>query len=110
ERRILEEIEQFLDLLEEARFVRQEQVGKAVHFLRFEGHVALGIEISVEVTTGLDTVEHFDAADFNDAVAAGRIQARGLSVEDDFPHEPNLITFGDSKTSEDFAHLALSCG
>ena len=86
ERGILDEVEQFVDPLEEPRLVRQEQVAEPVHFLRLEGHVALGIEVSVEVTPGLDAVKNLDAADLDHAVAAERIEAGGFSVEDDFPH------------------------
>ena len=52
----------------------------------FERHVALGIEISVEVAAGLDPVEDLDAADLDHAVAAGRVEAGGFGIEDDFPH------------------------
>ena len=64
----------------------RKMVGQAVDRLGLERHVALGIEISVEVAAGLDPVEHLDAADLDHAVAAGRIEARGFGVEDDFPH------------------------
>ena len=40
----------------------------------------------MEGAAGLDPVEHLDAADLDHAVAAGRAQAGGLGVEDDFAH------------------------
>ena len=73
-------------LLGKARLVRQEQVGQAVDRLGLERHVAFGIEIGVEVAAGLDPVEDLDAADLDHPVAAGRIEPRRFSVEDDFPH------------------------
>ena len=41
--------------------------------LGLERHVAVGIEISVEVAAGFDPVEHLDAADLDHPVAADRI-------------------------------------
>ena len=61
-----------------------------MHRFGLERHVAVGIEISVEVAAGLDPVEHLDAADLDHPVAAGRIEPGGFGVEDDFPHASNL--------------------
>ena len=110
QRRIREKFEQFLDPLAEARLVRKKEVAKSVDLLRLERHVALGIEVGVEVPAGFDTIENFDAADFDHPVAASRIKSGGLSVEDDFPHDPNLSTGGESETSQNVLHLGFSCG
>src|SRR4051812_32836376 len=109
-RRILDKVEELVHALPEARLVRQEEVGEPMHFLRFERHVAFGVEVAVEVPPGLDAVEHLDAADLDDPVAAHRVQSRRLGIENDFAHRWNLSLAGDSETSEDFAHLAFSCG
>ena len=110
QRRILDEVEELLGFLRKARLVREEQVGEPVYFLRLERHVAFGIEIGVEMPAGLDAVKNFDAADLNHPVAAGRIQARSLGIENDFAHKANLSTEGKSETSDDFADLSFSCG
>lgn len=110
QRRILDEVEELLGFLRKARLIRQEQVGKPVYFLRLERHVAFGIEIGVEMPASLDAIKNFDAADLNHPVAACRIQARGLSVENDFPHNANLSTDGEFETSDDFTDLSFSCG
>src|SRR5690349_16237562 len=57
-----------------------------MHFLGFERHVPLWIEISVEVPARLDAVEDLGAADLDHAVAAHRVQSRSLRVEYDLPH------------------------
>src|SRR5690349_16567775 len=74
ERRILDEVEELVRLLRKARFVRQEQVAEPVHFLRFERHVALGIEVGMEVPPSLDPVEDLDAADLDHPIAAGWVE------------------------------------
>ena len=88
ERRIADELEQFLDLVGEARLVGQEDIGKAVNRFRLARHRPIGIEIAMEVAPGLDPAHHFDAADLDHAVAARGGQSRGLRVENDFAHGP----------------------
>ena len=89
----------------------RKRLREPVHCLGLEGHVALGIEISMEVAAGLDAVEDLDAADLDHAVAAQRVEARGFRIEDDFPHATQIYRpCADSETSENVAHLALSCG
>ena len=86
EGRILDEVEQLLDALREVGLVRQEQVAETVDLLRLERHVALGVEVSVEMPPRLDAVEDLHAADLDHPVAAGRVQPRGLGIEDDLTH------------------------
>src|SRR4051794_5696209 len=86
QRRILDEVEQLLGLVREARLVGEENGGEAVDRFRLARHRSLGVEVSVEMAAGLDPVEHFDAADLDHPVAAGRIETGGLGIEDDFPH------------------------
>ena len=110
QRRILDEVEQLVDLFDEARLVGQEDRGQAVHRLGFERHVALGIEIAVEMPAGFDAVEDLDAADLDHAVAADRVEPGRLGIEHDLPHGRNLSAAADSQTSENVAHLAFCCG
>ena len=77
---------------------------------RVARHRPLGIEISVEMTARLDTIEHLYAADLDYAIAPACIQSRGFGVEDDFPHSVNLFTSGQAKAIENVPHLGLSCG
>jgi len=86
QRRVLNEFQKVAGLLGEARFVGQEKVAEAVHFLRFEGHVAIGIKITVKMPARFDAVENLDATFLDYAVTAGRIEARSLGVENNFPH------------------------
>ena len=84
--------------------------GEAVHHLRLERHVALGMEISVEMASGLDPVEHFDAADLDHAVAAARIEPGGFRVENDFPHRLDLSSAGKPEAIDYLADLGFCCG
>src|SRR4051812_38029848 len=110
ERRIFEKIEQFANAFGKTWLIRQEQVRQAMDFLRLKRHVALGIEVRVEMTSGLNAIENLDAADLDHAIAAGGVQPGGFSVEDDLAHKANLSTRRKSETSNDFVNLALSCG
>ena len=40
----------------------------------------------MEAPPGLDSVDHLDAADLDNAVAGFRVEPGRLSIEDDFPH------------------------
>ena len=80
------EIEQFPDLFAEPRLVGKEDGGEAVHRLGLERHVAIGIEIGVEMPAGFDAIEYLNAADLDHAVAAGGIEPCRFGIEDDFPH------------------------
>lgn len=88
QRRVLDEFEQILDPLRKGRLVGQKHIGQAVNRFRARGHRSSGIEVSVEVPAGLGAVEHLDAADLYDSVAAYRIEPGRFCIEDDFPHVP----------------------
>ena len=59
---------------------------KAVDRKCLGGHVALGIDVGVERRPGWYPVEQFNAAQFNEPMALGRIEACRFGVEDDFAH------------------------
>ncbi len=86
QRRIAYELQKFLDHLGEERLVGEELPGKTMHGKRFSRHVALGIEIPMKGLAGRHPVENLDAADFNQPVAAQRVEARGSGIENDFAH------------------------
>ena len=71
----------------EQRLVGEELAGKAVHGEGFLRHVALGIDVAVKGLPGRHAVEDLDAADFDQPVAAQRIEAGGFGIENDFAHE-----------------------
>ncbi len=64
-----DELEQLLDHVGEARLLRQELVGEAVHLDGAAVHFSIRPQIAMEGATGLAPVHHLDAADFDDAVA-----------------------------------------
>jgi hypothetical protein len=84
QRGILDEIKQLLGPLAERRLVGKEDVRKSVNRLRTGRHRTLRIEISMKVAAGLCAVDHLDAADLDDPVAARGIQAGRFRVKDDF--------------------------
>src|SRR5580693_7159378 len=53
---------------------------------RARRHVAIRIDIDLKMLAGGNMVHQLDAADLDDAMAGVRIKARGLGIEDDFPH------------------------
>src|SRR3546814_13641484 len=46
--------------------------------------------ISVEGAPGFDAVDHFDAADLHQPVAAAEAEPRRFSIEDDFTHSDTI--------------------
>src|ERR1700748_2213132 len=74
QRRITDEFEERLYRFMEARLVGEEGDREAMHTLRLDRHVAIGMEIGVVAGAGLDLVEQLDAADLDQAIAAGGAQ------------------------------------
>ena len=81
-----QELEQFVDDLREARFVREELVADAVDFHRAVIDRPLGIDVLMEMPTARAPVNQFHAADFDDSMTIGGLQAGRLGVEDDLSH------------------------
>jgi hypothetical protein len=50
-------------------------------------HLAFGIDVTVEGLPCWHAVEEFDAAHFDQPVAAQSIEAGGFSIENDFAHQ-----------------------
>jgi hypothetical protein len=59
-----------------------------MHGKRLGRHVALGIDVAVKRLPRRHPIEDFDAADFNQTVAAQRVEACGFCIENDFAHAP----------------------
>ena len=58
-----------------------------MHGEGFRRHVAFGIEMPMKGLPGRHAVENLDTADFNQPVAAQRVEAGGFGIENDFAHE-----------------------
>ena len=55
------------------------------------GHVAVGIQIALEMPAAGQMVHQLEAGDLDETMARGRIEARGLSIEDDLTHGNSLV-------------------
>ena len=87
ERRVADELQELLHDFREQRLAGEKFAGQAVHGKRFRRHVALGIDVAVKRLPRRHAVEDLDAADFDEPVAAQRIEAGGFGIENDFAHE-----------------------
>ena len=108
--RIPDKLEQIFNSLREAGLVGEKDAGEAMHRFGVTRHLALRIEVSMEMPTGLDAVINLDAADLDHPVAADGIQSRSFRIKHNFPHYENLSTARESETSKNVADLAFSCG
>ena len=85
--RAVDELEQLVDDLREARLLREELVGDAVHVLRGAVDRPVRAQVAMERAAGLAAIHQLDAADLDDAMSLLRLQPRGFGVEDDLAHE-----------------------
>ena len=90
--RAADELDQLVDDVREARLLREEFVGDAVHLLRGAVDLAVGTQVAMERAAGLAAIHQLDAADFDDAMSLLRLQARGFGVEDDLAHDVGSST------------------
>src|SRR5690606_20719026 len=88
-----DELEELIHRRGEQRLVAQELQAQAGDFLGAGLHVALGIEVAVEVPAGLAPFQQLDAADLDDAVALLPGKAGGLGVQYDLAHARCLPEF-----------------
>ena len=87
--------------LGEERLVLEEVGRQAVHRERLGRHVALRIEIAVEVWPVGNAVEQLDAADLDQPMPLVGIEAGGLGIEHDLAHRSR---FADCALAERSAH------
>src|SRR3546814_13265935 len=73
--------DQLVDARGEQGFVRQELDRQAVHRFSGGGHVAFGIEISVEGNTGFAAVDQRDTSDLDQPVPVPGIETRGFGLD-----------------------------
>ena len=78
--------QQLLGHCREERLVGQEVVGDAVHAHRVRVAGALRVDVVVQAAAGVAPVDHLDAADLDDAVALGGVQAGRFGVQEDLSH------------------------
>lgn len=64
-------------------FLFQNLYRQAVDACRLFGHIALGVDIEVQVFVGHLAVDHFQTGKLDQTVAAVGIQAGGFGIEDD---------------------------
>jgi hypothetical protein len=82
----LDEREELPRDVREARLRGQELAGDAVHGERRRLDLALGPQVALPGAAARPPVQELDAADLDDAVALGHLEARGFGVEDDLAH------------------------
>ena len=83
---VADEIDELPRDLGEFRLVGEEGGRQPVDAEGGIRHLALGIDVAVEVAPRRDVVFKLDAADFDQAIAGQGIEAGGFGVEDDFTH------------------------
>ena len=82
----VDELEELLDDLGEARLVGKEFQRQAGDLLRAGFELAVRPQVAVEIATGGTALDELDAADFDHAVAALPAQAGGFGIQDDLTH------------------------
>src|SRR5690606_4347186 len=70
----------------EARLVGQELVGDAVHFDGCRVDLAPRVQVAVKRVAREPAIHQLHTANFNDAMALGRFEARRFRVEHDLAH------------------------
>ena len=91
QRRIADKGEKLFHHRGEERLVAEKFVAEAMHPLGFDRHIAFGIEIGLEGFAGGEMIDQFDTADFHDAVAVARLEARGFGIEDNLTHQLDFL-------------------
>ena len=86
QRRGADEFEKFLDDLREFGLSGQELRRQSVDRLCLRRHVALGVEVFLELPPARQAMQQLHAPDFDDPVTGVRVEAGGLGIEDDLTH------------------------
>src|SRR5262245_21969158 len=110
QRRLADERDEVVGDLGEQRFVLEKINGEAVDGGGLGRHVALGINVDVEMLTGRDTVDQLDTADLDQAMTLKGIEPRGLGVEHDLAHFRLLqyVTLGGANQRRRFGIVATA--
>jgi hypothetical protein len=83
---VLHEVADLVGDLGELGLVGQEIEREPVHGDGVLMDVALGVDVEVQVAAGQAAVHQFHAADFDQAVACGVVEAGGFGIENDLSH------------------------
>ena len=78
--------EKLLGDIGEARLVAEEGIGDAVDIEGTLLHVAIGLQVAMEVIARRPPLHQFDAANLDDAMAIAGFQAGGFRIKDDLTH------------------------
>ncbi len=78
-----DEGDEFLGDVGEPGLVGEKGRGQAMNALRLLGHIALGIEVALKDGARRQVMLQLHRRQLDDAVAAMRVQARGLGIEND---------------------------
>ena len=91
----LDELDELARDLGELRLRREEVVLDAVHLERAAVDLALGVDVAMEAVLRRPAIDELDAADLDDPMARGRLEARGFGIEDDLTHQRRAVSMGD---------------
>ena len=94
QRTIAQKLDQLVANLVEARLVGQERLRQAMHRERLDRHVAIGIEVAVEMPAGRHAVDQLDTANLHQPVPGTVAQAGCFGVKHDFAHALLIRPFG----------------
>ena len=83
---VVDEGQELVDDLGKGRKAREEVLAEAVDLEGFLGHVALGIDVALELRARFDVIDQLQAGDLDDAMSRGGIEASGLGIQNDFTH------------------------
>ena len=86
QRCIADELQELVHHRRKERLVSQKRVGKAMHPLGLNGHIAFRVQIEAQLVASGEMVEEFDQTDFHDPVTIRRFKARRFGIKDDFTH------------------------
>ena len=83
---VAEKGDELFHFVGEQRLILEEFAGQGVNLKCGFRHVAFGIEVTMESLAGRETIDEFDAADLDQAIALGRIEPCCLGIENDLAH------------------------
>ena len=86
QRAVAEKIEHIIAQMLKKRLVSQKGIAQPMNRLCLRRHRPFGVKIGVKGQSGLNPVDQFDTADFNQPVAIGKTEAGRLGVEDNLAH------------------------
>ena len=83
----LDELDELARDLGELRLRREELVLDAVHLERAAVDFALGVDVAVKAVLRRPPIDELHAADLDDPMAGGRLEARCFGIQDDLTHQ-----------------------